>query len=92
MLDRATEEPCRYIDAPTRTPFPIADLGLPDGSGYDLARFATGLTRPPACIALSAHDGHDAVDESRRVGFRLHLGKPCDPALLARVAEQLCAR
>jgi CheY-like chemotaxis protein len=66
----------------------IADLGLPDGSGHDLARFAGALARPTPCIALSGRGDKEEVDEARRAGFRMHLQKPCDPITLARVAEQ----
>jgi CheY-like chemotaxis protein len=66
----------------------VTDLGLPDGTGYELARFALGLRAPPTCIALSGRGSQDEVDQARRVGFRLHLRKPCDPGVLARVIEQ----
>jgi CheY-like chemotaxis protein len=64
----------------------VADIGLPDGSGHELAVFARGLARPPACIALSGSGSQDDVDAARRAGFRMHLTKPCDPGMLARVA------
>jgi CheY-like chemotaxis protein len=67
----------------------IADIGLPDGNGYALARIARALPFPPTCIALSGHGTHDDIDEARRAGFRLHVKKPCDPTVLIRIAEQV---
>jgi CheY-like chemotaxis protein len=67
----------------------IADIGLPDGNGYSLARIARALPLPPACIALSGRGSQDDIDEARRAGFRLHVRKPCDPSVLIRIAEQL---
>jgi CheY-like chemotaxis protein len=67
----------------------IADIGLPDGNGYALARIARALPIPPTCIALSGHGSHDDIDEAMRAGFRLHVRKPCDPSVLVRIAEQL---
>jgi CheY-like chemotaxis protein len=67
----------------------IADIGLPDGNGYALARIARALPVPPTCIALSGRGSHDDIDEARRAGFRLHVRKPCDPGVLIHIAEQL---
>jgi CheY-like chemotaxis protein len=53
----------------------ISDLGLPDGSGYDLmAELSTG--RPLKGIALSGFGMEHDLAESRRAGFTAHLTKP----------------
>lgn len=67
----------------------IADIGLPDGNGYSLARIARALPLPPTCIALSKLGSHDDIDEARRAGFRLHVRKPCDASVLIHIAERL---
>jgi CheY-like chemotaxis protein len=53
----------------------ISDIGLPDGSGYDLmaelsARF------PLKGIALTGYGMEHDLDDSRRAGFAAHLTKP----------------
>ena len=61
----------------------ISDLGLPDGSGFDLmrdvkARF--GLRG----IAVTGYDGAQTVDACRSAGFERHFAKPV-------LFEDLCA-
>jgi len=58
----------------------ISDIGLPDGSGYDLMRQSTGH-RPPA-IALSGFGMDDDLTRSKQAGFAVHLTKPVDARLL----------
>lgn len=60
----------------------ISDIGLPDGSGYDLMRQSAGM-RPPA-IALSGFGMEDDMSRSKEVGFVDHLTKPVDAGLLER--------
>jgi signal transduction histidine kinase/CheY-like chemotaxis protein len=56
----------------------ISDLGLPDGSGFDVARrFAAAIPRP-RLIALSGYGGEAEVSASRAAGFERHLVKPID--------------
>jgi PAS domain S-box-containing protein len=64
----------------------ISDIGLPDGSGYDLMRQSAGF-RPPA-IALSGFGMDEDLSRSREVGFAEHLTKPIDAALLERTLRQ----
>lgn len=61
----------------------VSDIGLPDGSGYDLMRQSVGI-RPPA-IALSGFGMEDDIQRSREVGFVEHLTKPVDAAYLEQV-------
>ena len=70
----------------------ISDIGLPDGSGHDVATEARGAGRVRAAMALTGNRGEAAVDASRAAGFQMHLTKPCDPATLVRVAQLLLAR
>lgn len=60
----------------------ISDIGLPDGSGYDLMRQSAGM-RPPA-IALSGFGMEDDMSRSKEVGFVDHLTKPVDAGVLER--------
>ena len=55
----------------------ICDIGLPDGSGYDIPRLMTPLQPTPA-IALSAHVSDEDYKLSRESGFRAHVAKPVD--------------
>ena len=55
----------------------IADLGLPDGSGYDLMREIRTRSMVPA-IALSGFGDVEDVRRSIEVGFTRHLIKPID--------------
>jgi len=69
----------------------LSDLGLPDGSGYDLIRSlrSKGLRMP--AIALSGYGQEKDIQESRDAGFSAHLVKPVNPDRLmeaiARVTQ-----
>jgi PAS domain S-box-containing protein len=72
----------------------VSDLGMPDGSGYELIRRVRAhptLRRLPA-VALSAH----AMDSDARLsidaGFDVHLPKPVEPDDLVRVVASLTQR
>lgn len=68
----------------------ILDIGLPDMTGYDLAR---RLKAMPGCqgacfIALTGYGQAQDRDEARMAGFDHHLPKPADPqAILALLGE-----
>ena len=55
----------------------ISDLGLPDGSGYDLMRAARQRSRLKG-IAVSGYGMETDVALSKEVGFEAHLTKPLD--------------
>jgi PAS domain S-box-containing protein len=55
----------------------ISDIGLPDGSGYDLVREAKRL-QPLRTVALSGFGTEEDVRRSREAGFDYHLTKPID--------------
>ena len=66
----------------------VSDLGLPDGSGREVARALAG--RMP-CIALSGYGSDDDVSASREAGFAGHLTKPVDPSDIDALLRALIA-
>jgi signal transduction histidine kinase len=68
----------------------ISDLGLPDGTGYELMRQISRERRIPG-IALSGFGMKDDVQNSIAAGFARHLTKPVDwqqlKTEIQRVAE-----
>ena len=68
----------------------ISDLGLPDGTGFELMgklRAAYGLRG----IALSGYGMDDDLRRSHEAGFQAHLTKPIDFAQLERALEDAMA-
>lgn len=66
----------------------ISDLGLPDGTGFDLMREMRQRVRPIPGIALTGYGMESDVAASREAGFSEHLTKPVDwPRLQAAVAR-----
>ncbi len=68
----------------------ISDLGLPDGTGFELMeklRVAHGLRG----IALSGYGMDEDLRRSREAGFAAHLTKPIDFSQLERALEDLVA-
>jgi CheY-like chemotaxis protein len=57
----------------------ISDIGLPDGTGWELLEKAR-LPRPIYAIAMSGFSFNDASIRSHSVGYRHHLLKPFTPA------------
>lgn len=60
------EAPCEVL---------IADIGLPDGSGWHLLERA-GPKLAPYAIAISGFGSPEAIADSAAAGFRRHLVKP----------------
>jgi CheY-like chemotaxis protein len=54
----------------------ISDVGLPDGSGYDLMREVLNRRCTSKGIAVSGYGSEQDVELSIRAGFSLHLVKP----------------
>jgi PAS domain S-box-containing protein len=54
----------------------LCDIGLPDGTGYDVLRLLD--SRPVRAIALSGFGLDDDLRKSRASGFAEHLTKPID--------------
>jgi PAS domain S-box-containing protein len=55
----------------------ISDIGLPDGSGWDILK-QLGDHRPARAIAVSGYGNEHDVESSREAGFDAHLTKPID--------------
>ena len=56
----------------------ISDVGLPDGSGYDLMREVHARRCAAKGIAVSGYGTEQDVEQSLRAGFAEHLVKPVD--------------
>jgi PAS domain S-box-containing protein len=57
----------------------LSDIGLPDGSGLEVARQARRLERPPKrLIALTGYGSSDDIKATRDAGFHAHVVKPID--------------
>ena len=53
----------------------ISDIGLPDGSGWDLMEQAH-FPQPVYAVAISGFGSESDVERSRVAGFRRHIVKP----------------
>ena len=65
----------------------ITDIGLPDGTGWDLLQALPGRV-PPYSIAMSGYGTSQDVIRSQQAGFRHHLVKPVEPELLERLLAE----
>ncbi len=65
----------------------ISDIGLPDGSGWDLM-VRLGDDRPPYAIAMSGFGMSSDRQRSLSVGFRHHLLKPVEPNHLEKLLDE----
>jgi CheY-like chemotaxis protein len=54
----------------------ISDIGLPDGSGLEVANDARKRWPGLRCIALSGYGSDEDIERSRQAGFQSHLVKP----------------
>ena len=69
----------------------ISDIGLPDGTGWDLLEKLRPYG-PVRAIAVSGYGMNADVEKSREIGFAAHLTKPIDfPRLEALIVEILNA-
>ncbi len=69
----------------------VSDVGLPDGSGYDLMR-SLKSTYAIRGIAMSGYGMEEDLRKSSDAGFSEHLVKPLDFARLERVIRQVAGR
>ena len=77
-LEALAESPCEVL---------IADIGLPDGSGWHLIERA-GSALCPYAIALSGFNSAADIADSASFGFHRHLSKPfATRDLLAALAD-----
>jgi CheY-like chemotaxis protein len=68
----------------------LCDIGLPDGSGYEVAAHARANGRIKA-IALTGFGTEDDVRRSKEAGFDFHLVKPVNFQELQSALDQLAA-
>ena len=68
----------------------ISDVGLPDGTGWDLLERlrAEHLPHPDYAIAVSGYGRDEDLARSRAAGFRHHLLKPFNPEVLDQWLEE----
>jgi signal transduction histidine kinase len=67
----------------------LSDLGLPDGSGYDVMAALRDQPQLHA-IAFSGYGMEADVERSREAGFGAHLVKPVDMHTLCSTIEAVC--
>jgi CheY-like chemotaxis protein len=79
----------------------VSDIGMPDGTGYELVAHLLNSERTsgraaPATVAVTAFAGADDRDRAMAAGFNGWAPKPIDPGLLvesvARAARMRLAR
>lgn len=66
----------------------VSDLGLPDGSGFDVIRTAKQYQQLTG-VALTARGEAEDIARGREAGFDYHLTKPVDFAELRGVLERI---
>lgn len=66
----------------------LCDIGLPDGSGYEVITQAK-RKRPIHAVALTGFGTEDDIRRSREAGFDLHLVKPIDLHELETILEKV---
>jgi PAS domain S-box-containing protein len=69
----------------------VCDIGLPDGTGFQLIEEVRKLTRTPA-LALSGFGMEEDVRKSRQAGFEGHLTKPVNFQKLEAAIWQLTSK
>jgi CheY-like chemotaxis protein len=68
----------------------LSDIGLPDGSGYEVIAQAK-RKQPIKGVALTGFDKDEDIRRSKEAGFDFHLSKPVDFHELRMVLTQLGA-
>ena len=66
----------------------LSDIGLPDGSGYDVISQAK-QKQPLTGVALTGFDKDEDIRRSKEAGFDFHLSKPVDFHELRSVLAQV---
>ncbi len=66
----------------------LSDIGLPDGSGYEVISHAK-RRQPVKGVALTGFDKQEDIERSKQAGFDFHLTKPVDFAELRNVLSQI---
>jgi CheY-like chemotaxis protein len=68
----------------------LSDIGLPDGSGYEVIAQAK-RKQPVKGVALTGFDKEEDIRRSKEAGFDFHLTKPVDFHELRTVLAQVCS-
>jgi CheY-like chemotaxis protein len=70
----------------------LLDIGLPDMTGYDVAREirASGAA-PVRLVALTGWGREEGGEAAAEAGFDQYITKPADPALLERILHEAAA-
>jgi PAS domain S-box-containing protein len=68
----------------------VCDIGLPDGSGYDIISRAQ-QKRPIKAVALTGFGTDEDLRRSKEAGFDFHLVKPVDLHELQTILDKLAA-
>jgi CheY-like chemotaxis protein len=66
----------------------LSDIGLPDGSGYEVISHAKRKQSVKG-VALTGFDKQEDIERSKQAGFDFHLTKPVDFAELRTVLSQI---
>jgi CheY-like chemotaxis protein len=83
------------LDALNREPpfdVMISDIGLPDGTGWDLMKQAGQLRPALRGIALSGYGMEHDIRRSKEAGFEEHIVKPFNFARLTELIDAVCSR
>ena len=60
----------------------VIDIGLPDMTGYDVARHLRKIGCTARLIALTGYGQRDDIQRARSAGFDHHCLKPAEPTTL----------
>jgi CheY-like chemotaxis protein len=68
----------------------FVDIGLADGSGWDLMHIVRdrGIAHPAYAVAMTGYGLPEDRARSATAGFRHHLVKPFEPALLRKLLDE----
>ncbi len=81
------QEALRHFDL-SPTDVLLSDIGLPDGNGWTLLRELHQSGQRPFAIAMSGFGTLEDRHASRDAGYRHHLVKPIDLAMLEALLEE----
>jgi PAS domain S-box-containing protein len=70
----------------------ISDIGLPDGSGLDIARAWAKMQPGKPSVAITGYGMDEDIRRCREAGFRDHLTKPVNFARLESLIQLLAER
>ena len=67
----------------------LCDIGLPDGSGYEV--ISQAKRKPIKAVAITGFGTEEDLRRSKEAGFDLHLVKPVDLHELHTVLDEVAA-